>query len=220
MGVIQQGLNQALTGATFLLNQSPAMQELNKTRVANKQAEEQWQQHRERISILTDPSNQTSVDFDKLEEVQDQLKQGAENDRSEDINRKMADYVDMSIALRSNLEQKELIASEYEGGRNLLKNPYLYSKYGDAYRPYQGATATSKNAADHARNMFDKLSGTYDEYTKSMKNIGKFRDELKGTPKSDYDELVKMGINPKAAEAGIKQAVKRGEYDGKTNNKR
>ena len=42
MGILQQGLNQALTGATFLLQQTPGWQEMTKT----KQAKESFNQSR------------------------------------------------------------------------------------------------------------------------------------------------------------------------------
>lgn len=157
MGMLQQGFNQALTGATFLMQQTPLYESIKHKQLETKE-----------ISAALKGDTDIDVDYG-------QYKQRARAIGREDLF-KTAQHK-QSEALKLKLQDAK------------------------------------QEAIEEAR----ANTAQYRSQAESQKS---FRDMLKGLQRSDFDELVKRGINPRAAEAGIKQAEKRGEYNGTANTKR
>lgn len=202
MGVIQQGLNDAITGATFLINTSPGVKEMFESR--------------------------NSINTTKA------LKREADNALAASLRSTRIATVHFNSGVKEGSMKGKNLAYDVTNARNELDRASEFGKshensireglvkYPKAYSNYAAHNTTIELAKQYAmaKKAYDNLYSNIERYGMQKKNQTEFKEILKNRAKSDYDELVKIGINPKVAEAGIKQAAKRGEYNGETNTKR
>lgn len=182
MGILQRGINQALTGATFLLQQTPMWQEMAKERESlknvMKSAEESQNLSnyatRQVGNISRRKSTKTLKGFNP-EKVESAISE-AKNIESE------------ASKMKSNVIEK------------LGADPKLAEKYQKAVGKGK-AVSIESNYNPKFQRYIQKLQSSLEQYKEQEENMRLYKDELK---KEDEERLKKMGIS--------EESIKRARY--------
>ena len=174
MGVLQQGFNQALTGATFLLQQTPGWQEMAEYTRSKKEFETI---SRQRDSLLFDAkrianSAKSSNGTDPILGIEDKDGEGMKYER------------DRAYYLETEAQDK------FERMKNIARqSPKLFDKK---------RQILSIDGEDHlASKAIDKLIRKQSQYNKQKEQQMQYKTQLK---QQDANELAAMGVSKEAIE--------------------
>lgn len=177
MGVLQQGVNQALTGATFLLQQTPW-----------------WQGMAHRKEDIKKIKGLMNVE-DSSDATAGQLAR----DSIEASGRAKKDMAnDKDASLRYDIAEHRLSKSKYwssmahgaheEIGKIISKDPKLMKKFAEDYN-----IPLNSNVGKLQEIAMNRIKELHDQYKKQKANQDSFKEELK-ISKKDADVLRSYGI--------------------------